>query len=1391
MLVTASLFSRKAVAELLDTPLVTKPVVSLLSTREGLSQDTINQLLIDKDGFLWIANDSGLDRYDGYQIDHITGPDNLLGSTPVHAVFQDTRQGFWISTNYLGLVSLDIEANEFKTVLKISYKDFPEFVQRINKFIELPSGELLLLFEEVVVLLDPETLEHRVIYSVQDIDVNDRPYLRDIILADQLLVLATSSGMFVGEFNEQNIHFSLVEHRDHVVFNEENLNTKSLYLQDNNTLWVGTVEGLYSMPWREVKQAMFSGTSIKTIDNVVPTRNIWQIQQADRNLIWLGTDIGLIRLQRTERSWDAQYILDPSLGTNAMSRPDIRALTLEPNNDLWIGTYISGAMNWSPKSLNFSMLQNQQYQDNDGPLSNNNVWALHEQTQSVLWIGTDNGLTKYNRRTGNSEFYIVDEGIPEPYSIHNIARILPLTEGQLLLETFAEYLLFDIDSGQYEIIDFGLPEDKASSLYGMAFGEESQGYFIGDSFYTYNFNTHTLSELTKLTEQVEPGLSLRFLGKNPLNHNEILLATFTGLWAYEPYTENVRLIHKLPESVRNSSIGADSVQLDKHILWIAYPGYGLVGIDENTLEQRHFFGREVFGRAVNLFDLTKDDDGFIWFSSLNGIHRFSPLDLSFVHYDYGQMLSIAEFNQSAATRLSNGEFGFGSPRGVLFFNPSTLNVEEKNSAISDVHKKVVISNISLSSRDIGFPLRNLSGTHISLEHDDFGLSIEFSPMVFNPKREIRFKYILRNDNKILSEDVTTDTKIVLPSLPPGDYRFEVVVAIQSEDQAILPASITINVDYPPFQSPEAYLFYVLVGVVLLGTYLVNRHIQLLNLKHAQHQVKLFGNAFKHTSDWVVIFNTDSEPVAANPAFEKAFGLKSFEPLDSQLSRLYQQVPKLERQLSGQLDLLKFQPSWKGEERIVMPDGRRHDVLIDINKMSEEPGLSESNYLVVISDITEQKNAERKLVKIANFDGLTGLINRNLLLDRLEHAIATATQHQHNVAVLFVDLDRFKGINDSLGHDYGDKLLRVVANRMLNQASKSDTVARLGGDEFVIVMEEVDGEPSVSNFVTKLIEAIETPISLGKEVLRVSCSVGVSFFPDDASDPAELLKQADVAMYTAKNSTINAFIYYTQEMNQRAVKRLALENKVKSAFDERKFINHYQPIVNVKTGKTEGVELLLRCNCNDEWISPSEFIPVLEEMRHIIPLTRIAMSQAIIDLKQWYELSYEGYVSINLSALHFKTHFDLEHIENALLDAGLPRSAIRFEITEGVLIEKSDEVLKELTRIRDAGFELALDDFGTGYSSLSYLRRFPLSILKIDKSFIDDIPVNTDDHALVTSTINLAASLNMACITEGVERIEQVEFLLNQGCVLQQGYYFSRPVDAKSFTKLLVKNWKIA
>ena len=391
-------------------------------------------------------------------------------------------------------------------------------------------------------------------------------------------------------------------------------------------------------------------------------------------------------------------------------------------------------------------------------------------------------------------------------------------------------------------------------------------------------------------------------------------------------------------------------------------------------------------------------------------------------------------------------------------------------------------------------------------------------------------------------------------------------------------------------------------------------------------------------------------------------------------------------------------------------------------------------------------------------------------------------------MLFIDLDRFKGINDSLGHGVGDKLLKVIAERMTSLSSHQDTVARLGGDEFVIVRERVECTDTLSFFVAHLIETVETPIAVDGEILCISCSIGISFYPDDAITPAELIKQADVAMYTAKKDTVDGFTYFTAEMNDKARQQMSLENRVKLAYQEDRFYNQYQPIVDAHNATIEGVELLLRCDMPDTPMSPGEFIPVLEQLRYIVDVTRMAIVRALDDMARWQQHGFHGYVSVNISALQFKAELHLDTLRRMLYERNLTERSMRFEITEGLLMEDSEFAQAQIREFQDAGFLFSLDDFGTGYSSLSYLKKFPLDVLKIDKSFIEEVDADPQAAALVKTTIELAKTFNMECVAEGVETLSQVETLQLFGCYNHQGFFYSRPVPADQITALIEQYW---
>ncbi|HBY41722.1 MAG TPA: hypothetical protein DEH24_19990, partial [Alteromonas sp.] len=682
-----------------EEPILTSPVTTPLSTKQGLAQDSINQLFIDHDGFLWVASDGGLDRYDGYRVEHVQGPDGVLASTPVNAVFQDSSRQLWISTASRGVYKLDLTTNTYSAVLQLKYINNPEYQQLVNKFIELPDGNMLMLFEQMLIHYDTSTQQQTILYAIDTEKQNNVPYLRDLLLIDKTLVMATSSGMFVAnvDFGEpvSKLRFLPVEHRADVEFNLDNLNAKSLMTDSFGRLWIGTVAGLYSMPVQNLQQAVRAENRFVADTRLeIAERNIWQIKQANDSLVWLGTDIGLVRMQMKKGRWHAEYALDPATGLEALSRQDIRALALAPNDGLWIGTYIGGAFYWSPQSLNFTMLQNQRYSTNTTVLSDNNIWALYEDTDGTLWIGTDNGLTHYDPVAKSSTFYLQSEGTPPPYSMHIIQRIFPLREDVLLLQTYAGLYEFRKSTGDVKLLTFGRGEDEATFMTGLAKDAEGNAYFLGDNFYKYDFKAQKLEELTDLNRQISLNLSTNFIGINPVNASQMLLATFDGLWAYDIVTKKAERLHQLPDMVRHSDFAPDSVLLHNNILWVVYPGYGLVGLDVQNYQQRYYFGSDILGKGAFIYGLLEDKDNNIWFSSHSGLQRFSPDKLTFKRFQYGRELNVAEFNQGANVKLQDGRIAYGSPRGVVMFDPNVINAEYQKAVLQRNAKQLVISGIS-------------------------------------------------------------------------------------------------------------------------------------------------------------------------------------------------------------------------------------------------------------------------------------------------------------------------------------------------------------------------------------------------------------------------------------------------------------------------------------------------------------------------------------------------------------------------------------------------------------------------------------------------------------------------------------------------------------------------
>ncbi len=474
--------------------------------------------------------------------------------------------------------------------------------------------------------------------------------------------------------------------------------------------------------------------------------------------------------------------------------------------------------------------------------------------------------------------------------------------------------------------------------------------------------------------------------------------------------------------------------------------------------------------------------------------------------------------------------------------------------------------------------------------------------------------------------------------------------------------------------------------------------------------------------------------------------------------------------------LESKKPYSVEHRLVRPDKQERIVHERGEAYYDEQGNA-VRMVGTVQDITEQKMAEARLEYMSNFDTLTGLPNRKLLRDRIEHALQQAHRHEHLVAIMFLDLDRFKNINDTMGHHIGDELLKVVAQRITQRVREGDTVARLGGDEFVVVLEGISHVDHAALVAEDIIDVLNEPVHIERYELFPGASIGITIYPFDDDNIDDLLKDADTAMYRAKAAGRNQYQYFTADMTAEAIEHMRLEHDLRHALERKEFELHYQPQVTLDGGELVGVEALLRWNHPERgMVSPAVFVPILEESGMILPVGEWVLRSACEQGMRWQEEGLGAIrIGVNISAKQFHLKNFPTQVKRALRDAALDARLLDLEITEGTLVEEVETTIETMKLLHAMGIKLSIDDFGTGYSSLSYLKRFPLHTLKIDQSFVRDINADSDSASIARSIIALGRSMRLNVIAEGIETQEHLDFMKRHGCDEGQGFFFSRPL----------------
>jgi diguanylate cyclase (GGDEF)-like protein/PAS domain S-box-containing protein len=523
--------------------------------------------------------------------------------------------------------------------------------------------------------------------------------------------------------------------------------------------------------------------------------------------------------------------------------------------------------------------------------------------------------------------------------------------------------------------------------------------------------------------------------------------------------------------------------------------------------------------------------------------------------------------------------------------------------------------------------------------------------------------------------------------------------------------------------------------------------------------------------------TDGRILDCNDAFARMFGYESRDDLLAQPAQSLYIEPEDRTQL---LDMMREQKSISNfEMRMRRADGVPIWVIENATLMDD--GILEGT----IIDITDRKTAQQQVEYQAYHDSLTGLPNRALFRDRITMGLAHAKRVKRGAAVLFLDIDQFKLVNDTLGHTIGDRLLQVIAARLISCVRGEDTVARMGGDEFTILIAEVGDRRASAVVAQKVLEAVRQPVVVDDHELFVTASVGVAVYPEDGDDAETLLKNADRAMYRAKDAGRNNYQYATPPAFEATEGRLALERSLRRALEREEFLIHYQPIVEIATGRVVGAEALVRWQRNDVLVQPDDFISIAEQCDLVVPLGAWVLRKACEQMVKWHSTGFPDLrIGVNLSARQLQQRELVTTVERVLAETGLPPHALDLEITETAAMQNAELTLSVLQRLKEMGVRISIDDFGTGYSSLSYLKRFPIDTVKIDQNFVRDLVHDAGDAAIISAVISIARALELDVVAEGVETAEQLAFLRNERCELVQGFLHSAPVTAEEFERAM-------
>jgi diguanylate cyclase (GGDEF)-like protein/PAS domain S-box-containing protein len=1408
-------------------------------SKKSISGNFITDILQSPDGDLWVATfDNGLNRFnlntgEFTQFKQAQGL-NELQITKL-AVIGDT---LWIGTRAgLYLLSLKTEkiipvslghnitpnivsiANVDDKYIIVGTKQDGSFAVDSNTIIRLdiPSNMVInqihassiysvwLAIDNQIWRYNLDTHEKDLIWT-HDINYGENSKILDFVVvnANQIFAIVNNTGLYQLDHKAGQWHSTLHQHNSQAL-NSISVNTlQTLLLDTTGTLWIGTgysgidklnlshqyfthyydyqthvpdMANMVRSIFRDKQQRLWIGTDgagakyLAPLDNQyhyinhlfaealsVPVEQlsliVHDIIQDKHDVLWFATNLGLFTL-------DSNNKLEQVKPANTLFHADtsFRNFALDDKGRLWIASSLG--LYFISEHTHKMMAYNFGFQSDYSPFKYQ-IIKLHF-SQGYLWLGTMGGVVKLDPEAQKLDFLTHDPDNSFSLSDNRVRDFLLADNGDFWIATHGGLDKLTMEYGSFTFERMDVNADKSSNtVYGILEDAQHDLWLSTNSgisrftpstrrFISYNtFEGLQANEFNGAARFKDTDGTLWFggiKGLNQFNPTTIPAHRAENKLALTKYT-----IGETQYPIRDLSHAPDIVMpYEKQLISFEigslnfnYPGlsrfsYKLDGFDKEWRELRK-------GNQISYTNLSPGKYTLLIRHAL-GANQYSQYTLN-VHVSVVPPLYMTNMAYAAYATIA------------LLLMIWIIVATRKRHA----KQREFDSSIRASEERLKLALW-ASGDGMwdwNIKDDKVYRTNMVEPMNFSLKDELLIK-------NIHPEDRPRVQKLLNDHLAGESEFFEAEYRVETE-----PGKWAWLLDRGQIVERDSHN----VPIRMAGT-----HKDITSRKLTENELKLSSQVLFSMNEAVVVGELDYQIRSVNPAFSRITGFKHRDVVGKHF--LFLTMGKQSREFYNAVEtqLLRHK-HWAGEINIRTRDRRGILAWLEINQVIDNKGET-SHFVAVFTDITARKKAEEDLRVLANFDPLTGLPNRTLFQDRLNQAVTKAHRAESIVALLFLDLDRFKHINDSMGHHIGDLLLKAVAHRLQNAVREGDTVARLGGDEFTIILEGVAKTKAATIIAEKVIHTFQTPFLLDDKVLTISPSIGISLYPEDAEDTTSLIKYADTAMYHAKSLGRNNFQFYTKELNQYATRHVQLEAGLKKALQENEFYLVYQPKFDVKTHKIIGLEALLRWESPElGLISPVEFIPLAEETGLINQIGHWAINQACSQLALWHQQGFEHIsVAVNLSARQLKADI-ISTIEVALAVSGLPASALELELTESMIMGNPQDSVTVLSKLKALGLTIAIDDFGTGYSSLSYLKRFPIDTLKIDREFVRDISEDPDDAAITSAIITLAHSLELNVVAEGVETQEQFEFLRNGGCDQVQGFLFSKPLTATDCLDLL-------